>query len=60
GAGMALIVIVAGVLSGTVGLLGYLFPAVRNAEDLLPDHKQDAVSEPAEQQPSESLEGAPV
>ena len=60
GAGMALIVIVAGVLSGTVGLLGYLFPAVRNAENLLPDHKQDAVSEPAEQQPSESLEGAPV
>ena len=60
GAGMALIVITVGLLSGIVGFLGYLFPAVRNAEDLLPDHKQDAESEPAEQQPSKSLEGAPV
>ncbi|MCB9134777.1 MAG: MFS transporter [Anaerolineales bacterium] len=45
GAGMALIVMTAGLLSGAVGLLGYFFPAVRDAEDLLPDHKQDSASE---------------
>jgi len=61
GAGMSLIVITAGLLSGAVGLLGYLFPVVRNAEDLLPDHKQDAAAEePTEDQSSESLEGAPA
>ena len=57
GAGMALIVITAALLSGVVGLIGYLFPAVRNAEDLLPDHQQDAKAE--EPSPG-SLEGAPA
>ena len=38
GAGMALIVIFSGLGGALVGLAGYLFPAVRNAEDLLPDH----------------------
>ena len=38
GAGMALIVIVTGALVTVAGLGGYLFPAIRNAEDILPDH----------------------
>ncbi len=38
GAGMALLVIFTGVAASTVGLLGYLFPVVRNAETILPDH----------------------
>ncbi|NUM45310.1 MAG: MFS transporter [Anaerolineales bacterium] len=54
GAGMALIVIAAGLLSGSVGLFGYLFPAVRNAEDLLPDHHQDAAA------PPDAMESAPA
>jgi len=45
GAGMALIVIFSGLGGALVGLAGYLFPAVRNAEDILPDH--DAVTAPA-------------
>jgi MFS family permease len=42
GAGMALMFVITGVLGTFVGLGGYLFPAVRNAEDILPDH--DAVA----------------
>jgi DHA3 family macrolide efflux protein-like MFS transporter len=38
GAGMALLFVVAGLLAALAGLGGYLFPAVRNAEDILPDH----------------------
>ncbi len=38
GAGIALMFIVTGLLTALVGLSGYLFPAVRNAEDILPDH----------------------
>jgi len=38
GAGMALLIIVTGLMAMTVGVSGYLFPAVRNAEDILPDH----------------------
>ena len=41
GSGMGLMLVIAGVLGTAVGLGGYLFPAVRNAEALLPDH--DAV-----------------
>ena len=41
GAGMGLMFVFAGLLGALVGLAGYLFRAVRNAEDLLPDH--DAV-----------------
>jgi hypothetical protein len=33
------------VISGTIGILGglsgYLFPAIRNAETLIPDHSED-------------------
>lgn len=38
GAGMSLIFIFAGLLATCVGLGGYLFPAIRNAEEILPDH----------------------
>jgi len=38
GAGMGLMFVFTGILGALIGLSGYLFPAVRNAEDLLPDH----------------------
>jgi MFS family permease len=48
GAGMALLVIASGMLATLVGVAGYFFPAVRNVEDLLPDHEQDAKTPPAD------------
>lgn len=45
GAGMALLIIVTGLLSALVGLAGYLVPVVREAEQILPDH--DAASQTA-------------
>lgn len=39
GAGMALMFVITGILGMAVGFGGYLFPAVRNAEDILPDHE---------------------
>jgi hypothetical protein len=42
GAGIGLLFLICGVCATLTGLGGYLFPVVRNAEDLLPDH--DAVS----------------
>lgn len=41
GAGMALLVIICGVVSAAVGLGAYLFPTVRDVEELLPDHTQE-------------------
>jgi len=41
GAGIALLFVFTGLLAALTGLGGYLFSAVRNAEDILPDH--DAV-----------------
>ena len=38
GAGMALIFIFSGILGVVAGSIGYLVPAVRQVEDLLPDH----------------------
>jgi DHA3 family macrolide efflux protein-like MFS transporter len=38
GAGMGLQLALAGAFALLVGLGGYFFPAIRNAEDLLPDH----------------------
>jgi hypothetical protein len=35
---MGLLIIFTGLLSALVGLAGYLVPAVRDAEDILPDH----------------------
>jgi len=48
GAGMALLIIVTGVAASLVGVLGYLFPAVRDAEALLPDHDTPAPASAAE------------
>jgi hypothetical protein len=48
GAGMALVVIASGILASLVGVVGYFIPVVRNAEDLLPDHEQDAKTPPAD------------
>lgn len=42
GAGMALIIIGAGLLVTLVGAIGYFIRPVREAESLLPDHQQDA------------------
>jgi DHA3 family macrolide efflux protein-like MFS transporter len=39
GAGMGLLFVLTGVMAAVVGLGGYLFPAVRNAEGILPDHE---------------------
>ncbi|WP_027882175.1 MFS transporter [Meiothermus rufus] len=40
GAGMALLLVLSGLLGMAVGLGGYLFRVVREAEDLIPDHDQ--------------------
>lgn len=60
GAGMSLIVIFSALLAGSVGVLGYLFPAVRDAEDLLPDHHQDAGAPLSEKEAAEPLESVPA
>jgi hypothetical protein len=39
GSGMGVMFLVFGILAGLTGLAGYLFPAVRDAEEILPDHK---------------------
>ena len=49
GAGMAMMFVFAGLLGALVGLGGYLFPSVRNAEDLLPDHDAAANAAPVEE-----------
>ncbi len=38
GAGIGLMFAITGILGALVGFSGYLFPAIRNAEDILPDH----------------------
>ena len=38
-AGIALMFIFSGILLGITGMMGYLFPAVRRVEQLLPDHE---------------------
>lgn len=47
GAGMALMVIFGGLAASAVGIAGYFFPAVRDAETLLPDHEAAPAAEPA-------------
>jgi DHA3 family macrolide efflux protein-like MFS transporter len=42
GAGMSLMFVIAGALGMLVGLGGYAFSAVRNVEDILPDHVTEA------------------
>ena len=40
GAGMGLLTVFCGVGAILVGLSGYFIPAIRNAEDILPDYDQ--------------------
>ncbi|MDO9086825.1 MAG: MFS transporter [Anaerolineaceae bacterium] len=40
GSGMALIMLIAGILMLLTMFVGYLIPSIRNMEDLLPDHEQ--------------------
>lgn len=47
GAGMALLIIFCAFGGVLVGLSGYFIPAIRNAEDILPDHDVLPVSEPS-------------
>jgi DHA3 family macrolide efflux protein-like MFS transporter len=57
GAGMALMFVISGVLGTLVGLSGYAFRVVRDAEDILPDHgspEAQAGLEPAEVPPWET------
>jgi hypothetical protein len=44
GAGMGLLICLCGLLISLVGLVSYFVPAIRNAEDLLPDHDQGSVN----------------
>lgn len=46
GAGMALMLVFAGAVTGLVGLLGYLSPQVRDVESRLPDHTGAALGDP--------------
>ena len=46
---MGLVFVFTGVLAALVGLSGYFFPAIRNAEDILPDHDQLEKVETAEE-----------
>jgi hypothetical protein len=39
GAGMGFMLVLAGIFGAAVGLGGYLFPAIRNAETILPDYE---------------------
>jgi len=41
GAGMAMLMVISGTIGILGGLSGYLFPAIRNAETLIPDHTDD-------------------
>ena len=47
GAGMGLLIVLCGLASAVVGLLGYFVPAIYNAESILPDHDALAKAEPA-------------
>jgi len=47
GAGMGLLLVFCGLAAATVGLGGYFVPAIRNAEDILPDHDTLKSAEPA-------------
>jgi MFS family permease len=47
GSGMSLLLIFCGLAAALMGAIGYFIPAIRNAEDLLPDHDQLAQAETA-------------
>jgi hypothetical protein len=44
---MGLLIVLCGLASAMVGLLGYFIPAIYNAEAILPDHDTLAKAEPA-------------
>jgi DHA3 family macrolide efflux protein-like MFS transporter len=46
GAGMALMMVIAGAITVLVGVIGYSIPAIRNVEDILPDHEAKTVDDP--------------
>lgn len=46
GAGIAVLFLITGVLGMIAGFGGYLFPAIRNAEDILPDHDIQPIAPP--------------
>lgn len=48
GAGMGLLMFACGLGAALVGVAGYLFPVIRDAESLLPDHDQLAPDETAQ------------
>ncbi len=56
GAGIGLLFVVTGLLGALTGLSGYLFPAVRDVERILPDHDA-AVAERVDVQQAIGLEG---
>ncbi|HEY5730921.1 MAG TPA: MFS transporter [Anaerolineales bacterium] len=47
GAGMGLLMVFCGIVTTLVGLTAYFIPAIRNADELLPDHDTLAQAEPA-------------
>lgn len=59
GAGMSLTFVFTGLLAVLVGASGYLFRAIRDAEDILPDHDLIGVVE-AEESGEEALEPDPA
>ena len=60
GAGIALIFVITGFAGILVGLSGYAFRSVRNAEDILPDHDAGGAPLPAEPSKEESAPEPPV
>jgi DHA3 family macrolide efflux protein-like MFS transporter len=46
GARMGLLIVCCGLGMALVGVAGYFVPAIRNAEDLLPDHDQAPTEAP--------------
>jgi len=52
GAGMGLVYVIAGLLTVAIGLGGYAFAAIRNAEAILPDHDAATATEAVEAVPA--------
>ena len=44
GSGMLFLMVIIGLATALVGAIGFFFPEIRNAEEILPDHNQDAAS----------------
>jgi uncharacterized repeat protein (TIGR01451 family) len=60
GAGMGLLFVIGGLLSSLVGLIGYTVPAVRDAENILPDHDSLEAQAEREAEAARAREPAPV